>query len=197
MSNISNVCSNAGKAVEKLSRLEIVGMQEGNARKRKQECEAECKQKRADTRFSSRTDREGVHCIHQNSKGNKWIRIVFDGEEGEDRRHHRHGSRKTLSSILLSAMRPSAISNKKFKMPVESGREYLSFLGSKKACIYISMRSGVKTYGCMYSNGCSDARKGCEPGSCGTRGKRAEGENARKLCKQRRAEYGIFQAEAG
>jgi hypothetical protein len=36
----------------------------------------------------------------------------------------------------------------------------LSFLGSKKACIYISMRSGVKTYGCMYSNGCSDARKG-------------------------------------
>jgi hypothetical protein len=47
-------------------------------------------------------------------------------------------------------------------MPVESGREYLLFLGSKKACIYISMRSGVKTYGCMYSNnGCSDARKGC------------------------------------
>jgi hypothetical protein len=80
MSNISN---NAGKAVEKLSRSC------GNARKRKQEREAECKQKRADT----------------------------------------------------------------------SGREYL---GSKKACIYISMRSGVKTYGCMYSNGRSDARKGCE-----------------------------------
>ena len=46
MSSISNVCSNAGKAVEKLSRLEVVGMQEGNARKRKQEREAECKQKR-------------------------------------------------------------------------------------------------------------------------------------------------------
>src|SRR5467141_2891603 len=104
MSSISNVCSNAGKAVEKLSRLEVVGMQEGNARKRKQEREAECKQKRVDTRFSSQTD-----------KGNKWIRIVFDGEEGEDRRHHRHGSRKTLSSILLSAMRPSAISNKKLR----------------------------------------------------------------------------------
>ena len=58
MSSISNVCSNAGKAVEKLSRLEVVGMQEGNARKRKQEREAECKQKRVDTRFSSQTDRE-------------------------------------------------------------------------------------------------------------------------------------------
>ena len=62
-----------------------------------------------------------------------------------------------------------------------SGREYLSFLGSKKACIYISMRSGVKTYGCMYSNGRSDARKGCElnlerDGSCGTRGKGRERE---------------------
>jgi len=109
MSSISNVCSNAGKAVEKLSRLEVVGMQEGNARKRKQEREAECKQKRVDTR---QTDRE---CTAFNSKGNKWIRIVFDGEEGEDRRHHRHGSRKTLSSILLSAMRPSAISNKKLR----------------------------------------------------------------------------------
>ena len=87
MSNISNVYSNAGKAVEKLSRLHRSC---GNARKRKQEREAECKQKRTDT----------------------------------------------------------------------SGREYL---GSKKACIYISMRSGVKTYGCMYSNGCRDARKGCEP----------------------------------
>ena len=31
MSNISNVYSNAGKAVEKLSRLEVVGMLEGNA----------------------------------------------------------------------------------------------------------------------------------------------------------------------
>src|SRR3984957_13073590 len=101
MSSISNVYSNAGKAIEKLSRLVVVG---------KQEREAECKQKRADTRFSSRTD-----SIHQNSKGNKWIRIVFDREEGEDRRHHRHGSRKTLSSILLSAMRPSAISNKKLR----------------------------------------------------------------------------------
>src|SRR6202041_874532 len=126
MSSISNVYSNAGKAIEKLSRLVVVGMQEGNARKRKQEREAECKQKRADTRFSSRTD-----SIHQNSKGNKWIRIVFDREEGEDRRHHRHGSRKTLSSILLSAMRPSAISNKKLRCQwsLEESK-YLSFLGS-------------------------------------------------------------------
>ena len=31
MSSISNMCSNAGKAVEKLSRLEVVGMQGGNA----------------------------------------------------------------------------------------------------------------------------------------------------------------------
>ena len=61
MSSISNVYSNAGKAVEKFSRLEVVGVQEGNARKRKQEREAKCKQKRADTRFSSRTD-----SIHQN-----------------------------------------------------------------------------------------------------------------------------------
>src|SRR6266404_4156193 len=113
MSSIRNVCSNAGKAVEKLSRLEVVGMQEGNARKRKQEREAECKQKRVDTR---QTDRE---CTAFNSKGNKWIRIVFDGEEGEDRRHHRHGSRKTLSSILLSAMRPSAISNKKLRCQLQ------------------------------------------------------------------------------
>jgi len=50
MSSISNVCSNARKAVEKLSRLEVVGMQEGNARKRKQEREAECKQKSGWTR---------------------------------------------------------------------------------------------------------------------------------------------------
>jgi hypothetical protein len=78
MSSISNVYSNAGKAIEKLSRLVVVGMQEGNARKRKQEREAECKQKRADTRFSSRTD-----SIHQNSKGNKWIRIVlYRGRRG-------------------------------------------------------------------------------------------------------------------
>jgi hypothetical protein len=81
MSNISNVCSNAGKAVEKLSRLEVVGMQEGNARKRKQECEAECKQKRADTRFSSRTDRECTAFIRTVKATNGYELFLMERKE--------------------------------------------------------------------------------------------------------------------
>ena len=82
MSSISNVYSNAGKAIEKLSRLVVVGMQEGNARKRKQEREVECKQKRADTRFSRRTDRECTAFIGTVKATNGYELFLMERKEG-------------------------------------------------------------------------------------------------------------------
>ncbi len=60
------------KAVEGLSRTKLRECKRMLGRESKEERKAECKQKRVDTRFF-RPKREGVHRVHHNRTGSKWI----------------------------------------------------------------------------------------------------------------------------